>query len=87
MNTKQTSLKTLVELRASDYNSIAFKQMDFEGGLALMLDIEDTGGSASFFFEDARELVTFCKRVKEAYDQPDLFVAPPEKPPKHPEMI
>ena len=63
---KKPTLKPLVEIRSSGHNSISFQQMDFEGGVALMLTAEDGGGSTSFFFADANELITFSKRVIEA---------------------
>lgn len=66
MTKKQTTLKTLVSIQADEHKAIAFKTMDFEGRLTLMLSIEDGGEGASFFFADAGELVTFAKRVQEA---------------------
>lgn len=66
---EKSSLKTIVEHRSSEYNAISFKTMDFEDYTALMISAEDGGGSVSFIFEDAHELITFAKRVAAAAEK------------------
>ena len=46
--------------------------MDFEGETSLLICCQNSGESASFFFNDAREAKLFAKRVldvAEAYDE------------------
>lgn len=72
MSKRESTIKPLVAIRASDYHSIAFNSMVFEGELKLLMSCEDGGGTTSFFFNDAREARLFAQRVLDAaggYDE------------------
>lgn len=67
MKNKETVIKPIVGIRSDDHRAIEFKTMEMHGNdTSLMLTIEDSGGSASFFFDHPTELVIFAQRVADA---------------------